>query len=256
MTDQEKIVWRDRFFARAGRNARAFKSLFDALPNVLFHIVDHDERMVAMNPLCLENCNVTRELDIVGESIADFFPPLLADVFIARDREVLDTGRPIVNRLYAYRADRAITMRAMNVWPLYDAEGAIIGTAAAYTNVETPDSRPSWYDAVKNVVAHIDAHYMEGLSLSGLARIAGVSETRFRRLFLSVMGITPGRYIVTIRLNAARRLLVTTDRLIADIATAVGFCDQSHFVKAFKRERNETPSHYRMRHWTASGLKG
>lgn len=40
-----------------------------------------------MNPLCLENCNVTRELDIVGESIADFFPPLLADVFIARDRE-------------------------------------------------------------------------------------------------------------------------------------------------------------------------
>ena len=49
---------------------------------------------------------------------------------------------------------------------------------------------------------------------------------------------------------------MTTDRLIADIATAVGFCDQSHFVKAFKRERNETPSHYRMRHWTASGLKG
>ena len=256
MTDHEKIAWRDRFFKRAGRNALSFKSLFDALPNVLFHIVDHNERMVSMNPLCLENCNATRELDIVGELIADFFPPLLADVFIARDREVLETGRPIVNRLYAHCADRSTTMRAMNVWPLYDARGRIIGTAAAYTNVETPESRPSWYAAIKGVVVHIDTHYMDNLTLGDLARIAGVSETRFRRLFQNVMGITPGRYLVTIRLNAARRLLVTTNRLIADIATAVGFWDQSHFVKAFKRERDETPSHYRMRHWTASGLKG
>lgn len=97
---------------------------------------------------------------------------------------------------------------------------------------------------------------MDNLSLGDLVRIAGVSETRFRRLFQNVMGITPGRYLVTIRLNAARRLLVTTNRLIADIATAVGFWDPSHFVKTFKRERNETPSHYRMRHWTDSGLKG
>ncbi len=194
MTDQQKIAWRDRFFRRTGRNALSFKSLFDALPNVLFHIVDHDERMVAMTPLCLENCNVRRELDIVGESIADFFPPLLADVFIARDREVLDTGRPIVNRIYAHRADRSTTMRAMNVWPLFDdARGRIIGTAAAYTNVESPESRPSWYDAIKGVVAHSDMHYMDNLSLAGLARIAGVSETRFRRLFLNVSGTGPPR---------------------------------------------------------------
>lgn len=39
MTYQQKIAWRDRFFRRAGRNALSFKSLFDALPNVLFHIV-------------------------------------------------------------------------------------------------------------------------------------------------------------------------------------------------------------------------
>lgn len=144
----------------------------------------------------------------------------------------------------------------MNVWSLFDARGRIIGTAAAYTNVESPESRPSWYDAIKGVVAHSDTHYMDNLSLAGLARIAGVSETRFRRLFLNVMDITPGRYLVTIRLNAARRMPVTTNRLIADIATVVGFWDQSHFVKAFKRERDETPSHYRMRHWAASGRKG
>ncbi len=65
---------------------------------------------------------------------------------------------------------------------------------------------------------------------------------------------SPGarRYLVTIRLNAARKLLTTTDMLIAEIATAVGFWDQSHFVKAFKRDRGETPRTYRKRHQTMS----
>lgn len=249
MTDKEKLRWRDAFMERAGANVRSFKGLFDALPDVLFHIVDKDERMVAMNPLCLENCNARRELDIIGERIADYFPPLLAEVFITRDREVLESGRPIVNRLYSHRADRALSLRAMNVWPIYDAAGEIIGTAAAYTNVATRESLPDWYGRIRDVVAYIDAHYAEDLTLKALAKIASLSETRFRRLFQSVMNITPGRYLVTIRLNAARRLLATTDRLIADIATDVGFWDQSHLVKAFKRERGETPSQFRKRHW-------
>ncbi len=251
MTDDEKIAWRDAFMKRAGRNVEAFKALFDALPNVLFHIVDKDERMVAMNPLCLANVNATRELDIVGESIADFFPPVLAEVFIARDREVLETGQPIVNRIYSHRSDRALGLRAMNVHPLFDSRGRIIGTAAAYTNVATSESMPAWYERIKDVVAYIDAHYAEDLTLAQLARIANLSETSFRRLFKSVMNITPGRYLVTIRLNAARKLLATTDRLVADIATAVGFWDQSHFVKAFRHDRGETPSQYRKRHQKA-----
>ncbi len=248
MTDDEKTAWRAAFMKRAGRNVQTFKELFDCLPNVLFHIVDKDERMVAMNPPCLANCNATRELDIIGESIADYFPPMIADIFITRDREVLESGKPIVNRIYSHRADRAVGLRAMNVWPLFDAKGNIIGTAAAYTNVASNESLPAWYGRIKNVVAYIDTHYAENLSLAQLAKIANVSETRFRRLFRNVMEISLGRYIVKIRLNAARKLLTTTDMLIADIATSVGFWDQSHFVKAFKNDRGETPSHYRRRH--------
>ncbi len=251
MTDEEKIAWRDAFMKRAGRNIQSFKGLFDALPNVLFHIVDRDERMVAMNPPCLANNNVTRELDIVGEYISDFFPPVLADVFIARDQEVLKTGQPIVNRIYSHRADRAIGLRTMNVWPLFDTRERIIGTVAAYTNVASTESIPNWYGRIKDVVAYIDTHYAENLSVTQLAQIAHISETRFRRLFTSVMDISPSRYLVTIRLNAARKLLTTTDMLIADIAAIVGFWDQSHFVKAFKRERGETPRTYRKRHQKA-----
>lgn len=248
MTDDEKIAFQKQFLTRAGRNAEAFKRLFDALPNVLFHIADGQERIIAMNPRCLENCNAVRELDVVGESITALFPPVLAEVYMARDREVLTTGRPIVNRVYSHCADRSTTLRMMNVWPLCDARGRIIGTAAAYTDAASKDSLPDWYGSIKDVVAFIDRHYAERLSLMQLAKIANVSETRFRRLFKNVMEMTPGRYLTTIRLNAARKLLATTDMLISDIATQVGFWDQSHFVKAFKRERGLTPSQHRKRH--------
>ena len=55
----------------------------------------------------------------------------------------------------------------------------------------------------------------------------------------------PGRYILTARLNAARQLLETSNTLVADIATACGFYDQSHLTKAFIRERGVTPGTYR-----------
>lgn len=251
MTDSEKTDLQKEFLKHAGRNVEAFKRLFDALPNVLFHIADRQERIIAMNPRCLENCNVVRELDVVGESIADLFPSVIAEVYMARDHEVLATGQPIVNRVYSHCADRSTTLRIMNVWPLYDARGRIIGTAAAYTDAASTSSMPDWYGSIKEVVAFVDRHYAERLSLAQLAKIAKVSEPRFRRLFQSVMEMTPGHYVTTIRLNAARKLLATTDMLISDIATQVGFWDQSHFLKAFKRERGLTPSQYRKRHWTA-----
>ena len=48
--------------------------------------------------------------------------------------------------------------------------------------------------------------------------------------------------------SAARRLLETTDTLVADIATETGFFDQSHLTKLFKHERGITPGEYRRRH--------
>ena len=68
------------------------------------------------------------------------------------------------------------------------------------------------------------------------------------------MQTTPNKYLTTIRLNAARKLLTDTDKLISDIATETGFWDQSHFVKAFRAERGQTPSRYRREHWQSQSF--
>ena len=76
-----------------------------------------------------------------------------------------------------------------------------------------------------------------------------MSVTGFRRLFSEVMQTTPVKCLSTIRLNAARKQLVTTNKLITEIATETGFWDQCLFAKAIKAERGMTPSQYRRSHW-------
>ena len=63
--------------------------------------------------------------------------------------------------------------------------------------------------------------------------------------------ITPARYLATIRVNAAIRLLTSTNKLLTDIAHECGFYDQSHIIRTFKRLRRLTPAQYRRAHFTA-----
>lgn len=60
--------------------------------------------------------------------------------------------------------------------------------------------------------------------------------------------LMPSNYIQLTRVNAARELLERSTRLVSDIAQAVGFYDQSHFSRVFKRFRGQTPHQYRLRH--------
>ncbi len=75
-----------------------------------------------------------------------------------------------------------------------------------------------------------------------------MSKSTFKRTFTRLFEVSPGQYLLRVRLNAARRLLETTDKLISDIALECGFYDQSHFSRLFQRARGLTPGAYRRAH--------
>ncbi|HEY8460795.1 MAG TPA: AraC family transcriptional regulator [Blastocatellia bacterium] len=84
-------------------------------------------------------------------------------------------------------------------------------------------------------------------SLKELADAAHLSPHHFSRIFKRVTGLSPHQYVLSQRVQAARRLLAETTLPITEVAHQVGFYDQSHFTYHFKRLIGVTPSEIRKR---------
>ncbi|MBD0269351.1 MAG: AraC family transcriptional regulator [Cyanobacteria bacterium Co-bin8] len=92
---------------------------------------------------------------------------------------------------------------------------------------------------------YIDAHLQQDLKLIELAAIAQISPAYFARLFKQSEGMTPHQYILKQRVEQAQSLLRHSSLSLAEIAARVGFCDQSHLTRYFKRLTGATPAQFR-----------
>jgi AraC-like DNA-binding protein len=92
---------------------------------------------------------------------------------------------------------------------------------------------------------HLEMNFTKDISLAELAKITRLSESRFARAFKSSTGIPPYTWLLQRRVHKAQELLKTTDLPISNIAIQIGFADQSHFTKAFKRIAGTTPRDWR-----------
>ena len=251
MTRREKKKLQTDFLKAAGPNAITFKAMMDCLPNVGFYMKDAKGRIMALNRQNCDICNIRDEVDAVGQRSDDIFPYALAETYISNDAKVRKTRRPIINLRDSHSADRANDSNVESIFPLFDQKGKLIGTTCIYYKVPSVDGTPDWHGILGPVTEYVAAHYADDITLDQLAQLVGTSPTNFRRQFTHTFGISPGRYITTIRLNAVRKLLETTDKLVSEIAVETGFWDQSHLTKLFKRERGITPGEYRRRHRTS-----
>jgi len=99
---------------------------------------------------------------------------------------------------------------------------------------------------LKKLFDHINAHYAEKLSVAEAARLVAMSQPQFMKIFKRVAGMTLVSYLNHVRLANGSRLLRETSQTIAEIASAVGFSDQSYFDKRFKRAFGQTPKEFRL----------
>ena len=109
------------------------------------------------------------------------------------------------------------------------------------------DAPPSAVARVTRTIRTIERDYLgeRGFTLSSLAREAGLSPYHFVRVFESLTGITPYKYILRRRLrNAATRLLNDPAKVL-EIALDCGFGDVSNFNRAFRAEFSLSPREFR-----------
>ena len=92
----------------------------------------------------------------------------------------------------------------------------------------------------------IEADFTEnGLSVTELASLCGISEAYFRRIFLDKFGISPKEYIIRLRLDYACRLLVSGEFSVSEVATLCGYFEPSHFSREFAKRFGMPPQEYK-----------
>lgn len=239
----KKYEMQRAFLERIG-SFEPFKLLFELVPNVGFYIKDLSGRLMVINRWNCKTCNIPNELSAIGKTSYDFFPTPFADEYYKTDMTVMETGKPLLNKVY-HSPDYSAKPIICNKVPLYDRENKIMGVATAYYFVDASSSPSEWNKHLADVVEYIHGNYAEQLKSETLARVACVSDTHLKRIFNRIFGMPPIEYVILTRINAARELLETTERTVSDIAQEVGFYDHSHFSRHFKRLRGCTPTRYR-----------
>jgi AraC-like DNA-binding protein len=99
---------------------------------------------------------------------------------------------------------------------------------------------------VRKVLEYLSQHCTDGFDLGRIAEASGLSKYHLDRIFKQSTGLTPSRYVTTLRLDKAKHLLTDSSRPIVEIALELGFSDQSHFTNVFKRFTSVTPKAYRL----------
>ncbi len=100
---------------------------------------------------------------------------------------------------------------------------------------------------LKPVFDFISSHYAESITLNRGAALAKMSLPSFTRLFKKVAGMTFVSYVTHVRLSQALRLLKESSLNVAEVASRVGFSDQSYFDRKFRFAFGQTPSSIRKR---------
>lgn len=100
---------------------------------------------------------------------------------------------------------------------------------------------------IAGAIEYIHSQPYRDVPLEELLEQAGVQKTQFLQAFRRVTGTTPKQYILTLRLEHARDLLMETNWPIAQIAEESGFDDAFYFSRCFKQHFAVSPREYRKR---------
>jgi AraC-like DNA-binding protein len=100
--------------------------------------------------------------------------------------------------------------------------------------------------AIRRARHYLDESYVRDVSLSELASACGCSPFHLARAFTAQFGLPPHAYLNNLRVIHAKRM-IRAGTSLAEVAYAVGYCDQSHLNRRFKKIVGVTPSQYAQR---------
>lgn len=106
---------------------------------------------------------------------------------------------------------------------------------------------PDENSVIGQVIDYIRENYADpGLSMGTIASIHGMSAANLSLKYKEQTGMYPSEYLMLLRMEKAKELLLGTNMSIQDIGTSVGYYDASSFIRRFKQHMGITPAKYRI----------
>ena len=110
-------------------------------------------------------------------------------------------------------------------------------------------------DDLKKVLNYIDRNIKRGVTLDMAAAYVGMSASYFSKFFKKYMGVNFITYVTDRKIEAAKDMLINTDRPVVNIAYDLSYSETNYFSKTFKKKVGVTPTEYREQHLRGQGAK-
>lgn len=115
-------------------------------------------------------------------------------------------------------------------------------TARLLPNEPVPRKTSQIFEIAKK---YFDEHYLEDETIVQACEKLGVDRYRLTHIFSGEMGMPPVKYLISKRMDLAKRLLETTDADVGKIAKECGYPDTTYFCRIFKQTQGKTALSYR-----------
>ena len=225
--------------------------LFNAIPDVSFFVKDRHSRFVQVDDSFMRIHGFSDPSEMIGKQDFDFHPPALAAEYFAEDNRVMESGNPV------YDQSELVTHHSgMPGWylitklPLSDNQKNIIGLVGIMRQIDQPgDNAPNDYQRLTPSLEYALKNCCHDVSIPEMAKKSDLSTSQLQRDFRRLFRMSPGEYVMRLRLQLAQRKLINSNTAIGQIASDCGFFDQSHFTRAFRKHTGLAPSQYRSRAW-------
>lgn len=219
-----------------------FHRVFDGLPDIHFFVKDREGRTLFFSRGLPAHHGLRDAAAMLGKTDHELTPGPLARKYLADDRRIHRSGKPILNQVEVWVDHVGLPdWFVISKFPIKDRGGHVIGvmgTLRACGGVAPPELGPS---RIAPSVKRLRGDLSTFPPVGELARACGISARQLQRTFHEAFGMSPRTYWMKCRIRAACETLARGDEGIADLAARLGFCDQSNFTAHFRKHTGKTP---------------
>lgn len=219
------------------------QSKFEPYPNTIFCLSPEIEHHEVQNYLPPKYCAVFIQKELFEQNLTAYTQEELCLEGVIVDMKSTKLNMLIKEFIYESQnrhVSKAIVLDSLSSLITHE----IIRTIIKY------DSHPAYISdnqAINEAIKHININYEQNITLDDLATLSKLSRSHFTKVFAENMKVTPMEYLKIIRLQNAKKMLLSNRLPITQVSQQCGFNSSSYFTKTFKEAFNETPKEFAQR---------